>query len=85
MKAKYPALPIYAIMNGLPSELNGFITETRMDNIPYTLFNGASDFSAMNGSTSLPTVKFVSDTTVVREANYITVTENDILTWMADK
>jgi uncharacterized membrane protein YphA (DoxX/SURF4 family)/peroxiredoxin len=85
MKAKYPELPVYAIMNGSPSELKGFIAETRMDNVPYTLFNGADDFSAMNGSTSLPTVKFVSDTTVVREVNYITVTENDILTWLADK
>jgi uncharacterized membrane protein YphA (DoxX/SURF4 family) len=85
MKAKHPELPLYAIMNGLPSELNAFIAETRMDNIPYTLFNGATQFTAMNGGSSLPTVKWVSDTTVVREANYITVTEKEILTWLADK
>ena len=85
MKQKYPELPVYAIMNGMPSDLKGFMTETRMDNIPYTLYNGASNFSAMNGSTSLPTVKFVNDTTVVREANYITVTEQNILTWLRDK
>lgn len=82
MKAKLPTMPVYAIMNGSPSELKAFIAETRMDNIPYTLFNGAADFAALNGGPSLPTVKWVKDTTVVREPNYITVTENDISAWL---
>lgn len=82
MKAKEPNMPVYAIMNGSPDELKGFIAETRMDNIPYTLFNGAADFAALNDGPSLPTVKWVKDTTVVREPNYITVTENDISAWL---
>lgn len=82
MKNKKPNLPVYAIMNGSPDELKAFIAETRMDNIPYTLFNGAAEFAELNGGPSLPTVKWVKDTTVVREPNYITVTEKEISEWL---
>lgn len=82
MKAKNPSIPFYAIMNGRAEELNAFIAETRMNNIPYTLFNGADNFTTLNGSYSLPTIKWVNDTTVVRESNYITLKESEILRWL---
>ena len=36
----------------------------------------------MNGGYSFPTIKWVKDTTLVRESNYLTLNEKDILAWL---
>jgi hypothetical protein len=36
----------------------------------------------MNGGYALPTIKWIKDTTVVKESNYINLDEKDILDWI---
>lgn len=82
MKDKHPELPFYAIINGDSSNLDDFFKDTRMTNIDFTLFNGPEEFSTMNDGFSLPTIKWVQDTTLIRESNYLTLNENDLLEWL---
>lgn len=82
MKNEYPEIPFYAILNGDSSQLNSFLDETRLQQIPYSLFNGPKDFIAMNGKSSFPGIRWVEDTTVVRESNYLNLQESDILNWL---
>ena len=84
MKAEYPELPFYAVLNGDSSRLAEFFTDTRMTNVPYNLFIGAEEFATMNGGYSFPTIKWVKDTTLVRESNYLTLNEKDILAWLKE-
>lgn len=66
-------------MNGDSTMLKPFFEDTRLTNIPYSMFNGAEQFKTLNGGTALPTIKWVQDTTLIRESNYITLDENEIL------
>jgi len=82
MKEKHPELPFYMILNGDKKKLPEFFQDTKAQNIDYSSFNGAEQFSMMNDGYSLPTIKWVSDTTVIRESNYLTLDENEILEWI---
>ncbi len=85
MKNKHPELPFYLVLNGDSSMLKPFFEDTRLTNVPYSMFNGAEQFKTINGGTALPTIKWVKDTTLVRESNYITLDENEILKWLHEK
>ena len=85
MKEKHPELPFYVILNGDSSNLNDFFKDTRMSNIDYSLFNGAEQFAKMNGGYSFPSIKWVNDTTLIRESNYLTLDEAEVLQWMKQK
>ncbi|HOZ51779.1 MAG TPA: DoxX family protein [Chitinophagaceae bacterium] len=82
MKLKYPELPFFLILNGDPSKLDEFWKDTKANNIDFVMFNGATEFTMMNDGNSLPTIKWVNDTTVVRESNYLNLDENEILEWI---
>jgi hypothetical protein len=82
MKTKHPTIPFYFIMNGDKKDLKPFFVETKSENIPYTLFNGAEEFMQMNGSAILPGIKWVEDTTVIEESNYLTLDEKEIIKWI---
>lgn len=85
MKNEHPSIPFYAIINGDSTDLDDFMKDTRMTNIEYSIFNGAQEFAMMNNGTNLPTIKWVIDTTLVRESNYLTLDEKEILTWLETK
>ncbi|MBK8144474.1 MAG: DoxX family protein [Bacteroidetes bacterium] len=85
MRDKHPELPFYIVLNGDSSMLKPFFEDTRLTNVPYSMFNGAEQFKTINGGIALPTIKWVKDTTLVRESNYITLYENDILKWLHEK
>jgi hypothetical protein len=82
MKKKNPTLPIHLILNGDSTNLKPFFEETQATNLPFTHFNGVTEFIKMNEGTSLPSIKWVVDTTLVRESNYITLNERGILKWI---
>ncbi len=82
MKENYPELPFYLVLNGDASKLNDFFEETKAQHIEHSIFNGAEQFSIMNDGNSLPTIKWVEDTTVVRESNYLTLDEQAIVEWI---
>lgn len=82
MQREHPEIPFYAVLNGDSSQLKSFFDETRLKQIPYTLFNGPKEFIAMNGKASFPGIRWVEDTTVVRESNYLNLKETDILKWL---
>lgn len=84
MKEKHPELPFYAVLNGHTDHLKEFFEDTKMNNVPYTMFNGANEFLLLSGEHGLPAIKWVKDTTIIRESNYITLDENDILKWMKE-
>lgn len=82
MKLKHPELPFYFVLNGDPARLNDFFSETKANNIPYTLFNGAEQFTRLNNGYSVPSIKWVEDTTLVRQPSYMSLQEDEILAWM---
>lgn len=82
MKAENPDLPFYMVLNGDPKNLEEFFEDTHAQNIAYSMFNGVEQFTQMNDGFSLPTIKWVEDTTVVRQSNYLTLNENDIIDWL---
>ncbi|KXK42103.1 MAG: DoxX family protein [Bacteroidetes bacterium OLB11] len=84
MKEQHPEIPFYAILNGESSDLETFMRETRMSNIPYSMFNGADEYTQMSGGYTLPSIKWVQDTTVIKEPNYITLNENEIIQWLKE-
>lgn len=85
MKSANPELPFYLVLNGDSKSLPEFLAETKASNIDYSMFNGVPDFLALNGSNNLPTIKWVQDTTVVRQSNYLTLDEHEILDWLNKK
>ncbi|MBK9299458.1 MAG: DoxX family protein [Bacteroidetes bacterium] len=85
MKQKHPELPFFIILNGDSSQIKPFFDDTKVDNIDYSIFNGAEQFKKLNRGTALPTIKWMKDTTLIRESNYITLDEDDILKWMKEK
>jgi hypothetical protein len=48
------------------------------------MFNGAQEFTLLNDGYTLPTIKWVVDTTVVRESNYLNLQEDEILSWLKE-
>lgn len=84
MKKANPDLPFYMILNGDSAKLASFFDETRASNIPYSMFNGAEDFVKVNGSHSFPSIKWIQDTTLIRESNYINLNEKEILKWQKE-
>ncbi len=82
MKEKHPSLPFYMVLNGDSTRLKEFLNDTRSSIIEHSIFNGAEQFSQMNGGYALPTIKWIEDTTVVKESNYINLDEKDILDWI---
>lgn len=82
MKEKNPSIPFYAIINGDSSNMDDFFKDTRMTNVDFIMFKGAEQFATMNGGLTFPTIKWVQDTTLVRESNYLTLNEKDILEWL---
>lgn len=82
MKEKHPELPFYVVLNGDSSHLDDFFKDTRMYNIEHSMFNGAEEFAKMNGSYSFPSIKWVNDTTLIRESNYLTLDEQEVLDWI---
>lgn len=85
MKEEHPELPFYVVLNGDSSSIKDFFDDTHMTNIPYSIFNGAEQFKKLNRGTALPTIKWLQDTTLIRESNYITLDENEILDWLKEK
>jgi uncharacterized membrane protein YphA (DoxX/SURF4 family) len=84
MKEKNPSLPFYVILNGDKSNLDDFFKDTRMTNVDYSMFNGAQQFALMNAGNALPSIKWVQDTTLIRESNYLTINEADIEKWLKE-
>jgi uncharacterized membrane protein YphA (DoxX/SURF4 family) len=82
MKKENPQLPIFIVLNGDSTKLKTFFDDTKASNIDYIHFNGPDEFLRMNGSASFPSIKWVEDTTVIRESNYVTLDEKEILAWI---
>lgn len=85
MKMKNPSLPFYLILNGDTSRIKEFFQDTKADNISYTHFNGVDQFVRMSGKNGLPAIKWVQDTTLYKESNYITLDEAEVKKWMEKK
>lgn len=84
MKEKYPELPFYLVLNGRSELEQEFFEDTKAQSIPHSMFNGAAQFTQMNDGFSLPSIKWVNDTTVVKQSNYLTLDEKEILQWMKE-
>lgn len=82
MKEKHNEIPFYFVLNGDTSNIHVFFEDTKATNIPYTHFNGVGQFIAMAGNKGLPSIKWIQDTTEVRETNYIILDDREILDWL---
>lgn len=82
MKEKNPALPFYIVLNGDSSKMKNFFEDTRATNIDFSIFNGVEQFTKLADGHSLPKIRWVEDTTVYKETNYITMDEKDIEKWL---
>lgn len=84
MKKDHPELPLYMVLNGDSIKLKDFMLDTKSDNIDFCIFNGAQQFIALSGGQTFPKIRWVTDTTVYKESNFITLDEQDILTWLRE-
>jgi len=82
MKEKNPSIPFYIILNGDSSKLNDFLKDTRASNIDFSIFNGVEQFITLADGHALPKIRWVEDTTVYKEPNYITMDEEAIEKWL---
>jgi hypothetical protein len=82
MKEKNPSLPFYIILNGDSSKLDDFLNDTRATNIDFSIFNGVEQFITLADGHTLPKIRWVEDTTVYKEPNYITMDEEAIEKWL---
>ena len=82
MKEKNPSIPFYIILNGDSSKLNDFLKDTRASNIDFYIFNGVEQFITLADGHALPKIRWVEDTTVYKEPNYITMDEEAIEKWL---
>lgn len=82
MKMKDHSLPLYIVLNGDTSQIKEFYADTKADNIPYTHFNGVEQFISMAGKNGLPAIKWIEDTTIYKESNYITLEEDEVRDWV---
>ena len=82
MKEKNPSIPFYIILNGDSSKLNDFFIDTRASNIDFSIFNGVEQFITLADGHALPKIRWVEDTTVYKEPNYITMDEEAIEKWL---
>lgn len=81
---KDSTLPFYFVLNGDTSNLKNFFLETKATRIPYTHFNGVQQFLAMAGDKGVPSIRWVKDTVVQQESNYILLDENEIRDWLRE-
>jgi uncharacterized membrane protein YphA (DoxX/SURF4 family) len=82
MKEKNPSIPFYIILNGDSSKLNDFLKDTRASNIDFSIFNGVEQFITLADGHALPKIRWVEDTAVYKEPNYITMDEEAIEKWL---
>lgn len=82
MKEKNPSLPFYIVLNGDSSKLDDFLNDTRASNIDFSIFNGVEQFITLADGHTLPKIRWVEDTTVYKEPNYITMDEEAIEKWL---
>ncbi|HNF72018.1 MAG TPA: hypothetical protein PLP34_06380, partial [Chitinophagaceae bacterium] len=82
MYEKHPEIPFYFILNGNPDMLDSFLKETHSASVPHSLFNGAHQFMTLNNGYSLPTIQWMEDSIQVRQSNYITLSEGEIMEWL---
>lgn len=84
IKDNHPQIPIFMVLNGDSTQMQAFFDDTHFNNVPYMIFNGAEQFVTLNGGAALPSIKWVQDTTLIRETNYIVTNEHEILDWLKD-
>lgn len=84
IKDHHPQIPIFMVLNGDSTQMQAFFDDTHFNNVPYMIFNGAEQFVMLNGGAALPSIKWVQDTTLIRETNYIVTDENKILDWLSE-
>ncbi|RYD78848.1 MAG: hypothetical protein EOP53_10540 [Sphingobacteriales bacterium] len=81
MKNRNPNLPIHMVLNGKDKNLQPFFDDTRADNISYSKYAGAQNFSKLAG-TQFPAIFWVNNSMVENKTDYTVLQQEEIEAWL---
>lgn len=85
MKERHPELPLFFAFGKGKEKLPAFFEETHATNIPFFNVDNKKDFMALNSQrNSVPSIKWIQDSICVKESNYYTLKEEDIIKWLKE-
>lgn len=79
-KKENPQLPIYFILNGDRKDLSAFLTDTKVDQIPYSFCLGKTFINL--ASARLPRIYYVDNSIVVKKVDYLEMNQYQIEAWL---
>jgi hypothetical protein len=82
IKVNNPAIPIYFVLNGDKQDLQAFLDDTKIDNIPYSFALGKA-FVQLSGTT-LPKIYYINNTIVYKKVDYYELNQYQIEDWLKD-
>lgn len=83
IKNNNPEIPIYFVLNGDKKDLNAFLEDTRIENIPYSFALGKA-FVQLSGTT-LPKIYYLNNTIVYKKVDYYELNQYQIEDWLKEK
>ena len=81
MKTKNPALPFYMVLAGDDNNLKPFFEQTKAYNIPHTRLEKQAFLDLVGYS--WPVIDWVNNDTVVAQADYVTLSQQEIENWLS--
>ena len=80
MEKRHPEIPFFLVLNGKENNLQPFLEETRVNNVPYMILHGMP-FAKITGG-SVPTVYWIENGMVKKKSLYISLEESEVLKWL---
>lgn len=83
IKNNNPKIPLYFVLNGDKKDLNAFLEDTNIENIPYSFALGKA-FVQLSGTT-LPKIYYIENTIVYKKVDYYELNQYQIEAWLESK
>jgi hypothetical protein len=83
IKNNNPKIPMYFVLNGDKKDLNAFLEDTNIENIPYSFALGKA-FVQLSGTT-LPKIYYIENKIVYKKVDYYELNQYQIEAWLESK
>jgi hypothetical protein len=80
IRNKNPEVSIYLFLNGKIKDLQGFLKQTKTENLPHLMVPGKK-FIALTGY-RVPTIFFLENGIIIRKVNYLQLDQEEIYKWV---
>lgn len=84
MKERHPDLPFILAFGKGSEKFPAFFEETKASNIPYFSIKSKEHFLLLSEKESVPTIRWIEKDKVVKESNYFSLNEKEILKWLKE-